>query len=91
MFDSIYFRSKSHFEVGGMQSYLVFQPVYRYFKKIAESDNISVWKSKRLSDESVKPHAEFSNSLAPALYYISTESKAKIDGSCLKQKKLQNI
>ena len=56
-----------------MQSYLVFQPVYRYFKKIAESDNISVWKSKRLSDESVKPHAEFSNSLAPALHYISTE------------------
>ena len=44
-----------------------------------------------MTDESVKPYAEFSNSLAPALHYISTESKAKIDGSCLKQEKLQNI
>ena len=31
-FDSIYFRGKSHFEEDGMQNYLVFQPVQRYFK-----------------------------------------------------------
>ena len=32
-FDSSYFRGKSHFEEGGTQNYLFFQPVYRYFKK----------------------------------------------------------
>ena len=31
-FDSIYFRGKSHFEEDGMQNYLVFQPVQKYFK-----------------------------------------------------------
>ena len=34
-FDSIYFRVKSHFEEDGTQNYLVFQPVYRYFKSVA--------------------------------------------------------
>ena len=31
-FDSIYFRGKSHFEEGGTQNYLLFQPMHRYFK-----------------------------------------------------------
>ena len=30
-FDSGYFIGKSHFEEDGMQNYLVFQPMYRYF------------------------------------------------------------
>ena len=34
-FDSSYFRGKSHFEEDGAQNYLVFQPMYRYFKSIA--------------------------------------------------------
>ena len=34
-FDSDYFRSKSHFEEDSTQSYLSFQPMYRYFKRIA--------------------------------------------------------
>ena len=34
-FDSIYFRGKSHFEEGGTQSFLVFQPIYKYLKMIA--------------------------------------------------------
>ena len=38
-----------------MRSYLVFQPVQRYFKKIANSDHISVWKANGLFDESIKP------------------------------------
>ena len=33
-FDSIYFRSKSHFEDDGTQNYLVFQPMHRYFRRI---------------------------------------------------------
>ena len=31
-FDSSYFIGKSHFEEDGVQNYLVFQPMYRYFK-----------------------------------------------------------
>ena len=33
--DSIYFRRKSHFEEGGTQNYLVFQSMYRYFKRVS--------------------------------------------------------
>ena len=31
-FNDAYFRGKSHFEEDGTQSYLVFQPIYRYLK-----------------------------------------------------------
>ena len=34
-FDATYFRGKSHFEEDGTQNYLVFHPMYRYFKRIA--------------------------------------------------------
>ena len=33
-FDAAYFRGKSHFEEDGTQNYLVFQPIYRYFRRI---------------------------------------------------------
>ena len=32
-FDAAYFRGKNYFEEDGMQNYLVFQPVYKYFEK----------------------------------------------------------
>ena len=51
---SAYFRSKNHFEEDGTQNYLVFQPIYRYFKRIAgfgRGNYIYFWKSKCLSDE----------------------------------------
>ena len=38
-FDLIYFRGKSHFEEDGLQNYLVFQPIKRYFKGIAGVGN----------------------------------------------------
>ena len=34
-FDSVYFRGRSHFEEDGTQNCLVFQPIYRYFKRVA--------------------------------------------------------
>ena len=55
-FDSSYFIGKSHFEEDGTQNYLVFQPMYRYFKRIAgvgSGDYIYYWKSKGLSDERI--------------------------------------
>ena len=38
--DSFYFCSKSFFENNGTQSYLMFQPIYRFFKKIGNTDRI---------------------------------------------------
>ena len=55
-FDLIYFCGKSHFEDDGNQNYLVFQTASRYFKRVSANDsNILSWKSKGMSDESIKP------------------------------------
>ena len=66
---------------------MVFQPIYRYFKKNCSSHQISAWISKGLSDESINLPATSDNSLAPSLNCIGTETRVKFDGSCLKQDK----
>ena len=48
-FDSSYFIGKSHFEENGTQNYLVFQPIKKYFKVIANTVYVSSWRSKELS------------------------------------------
>ena len=55
-FDSICFHGKSHSEDDGTQNYLVFQTAYKFFKTVSINDsNILSWKTKGLSDESIKP------------------------------------
>ena len=66
----------------------MFQPVLSYSNKSAISDNISVGKSKRLSEESIKSPVASSNSSATALNYINTEIWLKFDGSCLRWDKV---
>ena len=44
--------------------------MYKYFKKISNTDHISTWKSKGLSYESINPLTTSDNSHAPALNYI---------------------
>ena len=57
-FNSRCFIGKSHFvDNDGPENYLVFQPIHRYFKVIANTKFISKWKSKGLSDETIKPPA----------------------------------
>ena len=87
-FDSSYFIGKSHFEEDGTQNYLVFQPMYRYFKMITSTDYISSWKFKGLSAESIKPPTTSDNSLTPALSYYGTKTRVKFTGSSLKQSKV---
>ena len=82
-FDSSYFIGKSHFEEDGTQNYLVFQPMYRYFKMITNTDYVSSWKSKGLSAETIKLPTTFDNSLTPAVSYYGTKTRAKFTGSCL--------
>ena len=56
IFDSICFIDKSHFDEDGTQNYLVFQPMYRYFKQVSgvgTGTYIYFWKSKGLSDKNI--------------------------------------
>ena len=88
--DSSYFRSKSHFEEDGTQHYLVFQPINRYIKLIANNKlYISSWKSKGLSDETIKSPVTSDNSLTPLIEYACDKIIIKFSGSCLKQSKMQ--
>ena len=66
---SDYFAGRISFWEDGVQNYLVFQPMYRYLKKIENSDCILSWKSKGLSDETIKSPTTRNKSLAPALSY----------------------
>ena len=63
-FDSSYFTGKNPFQEDGTQNYLVFQPISRYFKVIANTDYVSSWKSKELSAETIKSPTISDNSLA---------------------------
>ena len=69
-FDSSSFIEKSLFEEDGSQNYLVFQPINRYFEVIADKEYISLWKSKGLSDESIKTPTTSDNNLTPLIDYL---------------------
>ena len=84
-FDFGYFIGKNHFEEDGVQNYLVFQPIYRYFKFIANTSIISEWISKGLSSESIKLPTTSNNSLAPAMNNYGTKTRVKFTESCLQQ------
>ena len=80
--DLNYFRGKSHLELRWhAKSFFV---LIRYLKN-GNIDDISVWKSKGLSDESIKPPTAFNKSLAPAINHINTKSRVKFILTCLKQ------
>ena len=66
---------------------LIFQPMCKYFKKIGNTDHISSWKSKGLSDEIIKS-TTFDNSLGLGLSYTGNETRVKFDGGCLNKNKI---
>ena len=66
-FDSSYFIGKSHFDEDGTQNYLVFQPLNKYFKLIANTLSILSWQSKGLSNENIDPPT---TSLSPSINYM---------------------
>ena len=87
-FDSSYFRGKNYFDEDGIQTYLVFLPIFRYFRLIANTKYISSWKSKGLSDETITPYATSDNSLTPWVDYYDTKIRLqfnKFNKCCLKQ------
>ena len=72
----------------GSKAYLIFQPVHRYVKVITNTKYISEWKSKGLSDESIKPPPTSDNSLTPLIDYYGYNIRVKFNGSILRQPKV---
>ena len=90
-FDSSYFIGKSHFGENGTENYLIFQPIYRYFKAFSITkylEYVSQWKSKGLSSETFKAICISDNSLNPTLNYYGTKIRVNFTGDCLKQQKI---
>ena len=90
-FDAAYFRGKNHFEGDGTQNYLVFQPMYRYFKRITgvgSGNYIYFWKSEGLSDERFDSITTSNHKITPELSFYCTKTKVEFNGSCLKQNKV---
>ena len=82
-FDLSYFKGKSHFEEDGTQNYSVFQPMQRYFKRIAgigSGNYIYFWKSKG-SDERINFITAYNHIITPELSYYSTKTKAEFKGA----------
>ena len=60
----------------------------RYFKLITITEHVAEWKSKGLSDESIKPFTTSDNSLAPLIIYYGYKIRLKFNGSVLRQPKV---
>ena len=55
VFDSSYFRRRSHCVYSdGTQNICIFQPIFKYFKSIGNTNYVLGWKSKGLSDKVIK-------------------------------------
>ena len=80
-----YFIGKSRFEEDGAQNYLVFQPIKRLFTIRANSNLISLWQSKGLSGETIKPPAASDNGLTQLFKYYGGKIRVKFNKGCLKQ------
>ena len=74
-FDSSHFHGKSHFEDDAAHNYLVFQPVHRYFKTVANTSEVSVWKSKWLSNQNIKPSSKSGYITNLSLNYFNNSTR----------------
>ena len=73
------------------QNYLVFQPMYRYFKMIAGVGNgryICYWKSEGFSEEKINSMKTSNHSITPNFSYYATKTRVEFNGNCLKQDKV---
>ena len=89
-FYSSYVIGKSHSE-DGTQNYLVLQPMYRYFKKIAGLGSVNYiyyWKSKGLSDQKIDSIKMPDYGITSKLNYYGTKTRVRFNRSCLKQDKI---
>ena len=72
-----------------MQNWLIFQPIHRYFKLASDNPTIILsWKSKGLSDESIKAPTTPNKILNSSQNYVGTKARVRFTGDCLKQEKI---
>ena len=86
-----YFGGKNYFDTDdGTQNYLVFQPMYKYFKTSVKGSAtyVSSWESKGLSNEKISSITTPSYSQAPSLAYDNVRIEFKLAGDLLKQDKI---
>ena len=82
--DAAYFRGRSHFEEDGTGSYLVFQPIYRYYRRIVgvgRGNYIYFWKSIGLSDERLNSNTASNYKITPELSYYGTKIRVEFNGT----------
>ena len=90
-FDLSYFKNKRHFEEDGIQNCFLFQPMYRYFKRVAgvrSSNYVYIWKSKELTGEKINSITTSNYSITPELSYYDTKTRIRFTGSCSSKIKL---
>ena len=87
-YDLSYFRRKQYFDEGdGKQNYLVFLPMRKYFKLSLVAgiiDCVLSWRSKGISNESIKPPTTSNYDLNPKLSYYGTKTRIQFIRSCLR-------
>ena len=83
-FDSNCLHGKSHFKDDGTQNYLVFQPISRYLKTVANTSKVTAWESKGLFDESIKLPSTSNNSQNPEINYFGNARIQEFHGNCCK-------
>ena len=69
-----------------MQNYLVFQPIYRYYKRVvgvASANYIYYWQSKELPDERINSIKTSDYEITPCLRYYGTKTRIEFNESCL--------
>ena len=88
-FDSSYYNGKSYFEEDGKPNYLIFQPLNKHFKvSDSDSNHVLSWKSKGLSNESIKPPTTLTDNLYQNLYYQGTKTIVSFPVARLKKDKV---
>ena len=68
--------------------------MYKYFKVFSITqyvEYVSEWKSKGLSNESIRAISTYGNSLHTKLSYYDTKIRVKCTGVCLKQRKFHAL
>ena len=80
-FDLGYFIGKSYFDEDGAQNYLVFRPIWKYFR--LNSNWITKRKSKILSNGSLEVVSETDNTLTPSVNYYGDKVRLRFAGSVL--------
>ena len=79
-----YFIGKSHFDEDDAQNSLVFQPNLKYFT--LNSNWITKWKSKGLSNENLEVVSSSDNTLTPSSNYYREKVRLRFAESVLQQK-----